>query len=162
MIGRSLRAYLRHLRNLCISLRPRCVRRVVAVNFGSMDLKALKLELLERIALLDDEARLLALKRLLDSPRSYGIPNENLSVVKEGEDAYEGGAARTYTLEEVQRMLEEGRVHQQALRHQPGDLEVSDEELAILDERRDRHLKGESRSYTWDQVEEILKNDLKR
>lgn len=45
---------------------------------------------------------------------------------------------------------------------EPGDLELSDEELALLDERRERHLKGESRSYTWDQVEEILKSDLKR
>jgi len=40
-----------------------------------MDLKTLKLELLERIALLDDQARLLALKPLLDSPQCQGIPN---------------------------------------------------------------------------------------
>lgn len=33
-----------------------------------MDIKTIKLELLERIANLDDEARLLALKRLLDLP----------------------------------------------------------------------------------------------
>jgi hypothetical protein len=33
-----------------------------------MDLKTLKLELLERIALLEDEPRLLALKRLLNLP----------------------------------------------------------------------------------------------
>jgi hypothetical protein len=38
-----------------------------------MDIKALKLELLERIAALDDESRLLALKRLLDLPRGYGV-----------------------------------------------------------------------------------------
>ena len=127
-----------------------------------MDLKNIKLELLERIALLYDEARLLALKRLLDSPRDYGIPNEHMSVVKEGEEAYDGGAARTFTWQEVQRILEEDRAHQEALRHEPGDLELSEEELALLDERRERHLKGESRSYTWDQVEAILKNDLKR
>ena len=46
-----------------------------------MDLKTLKLELLERIALIDNEERLLAVKRLLDAPRGYGIPNEKLSVV---------------------------------------------------------------------------------
>lgn len=57
-----------------------------------MDIKTLKLELLERIALIDDEARLLALKRLLDAPRGYGIPNEKLSVVKEGEEAYAPGS----------------------------------------------------------------------
>jgi hypothetical protein len=122
-----------------------------------MDLKTLKLELLERIALIDNEARLLALKRVLDSPRDCGIPNEKLSVVKDPT-----GTERTYTSEEVKRILEEDRAHQEALRHEPGDLELSEEELAVLDERRERHLKGESRSYTWDQVEEILKNDLKR
>ncbi len=122
-----------------------------------MDLKTLKLELLERIALIDDEERLLALKRVLDAPRGYGIPNEKLSVVQDP-----SGADRMYTREEVKRILEEDRAQQVALRHEPGDLELSDEELAVLDERRERHLKGASRSYTWDQVEEILKNDLKR
>ncbi|MBK7086049.1 MAG: hypothetical protein IPH53_15855 [Flavobacteriales bacterium] len=122
-----------------------------------MDLKTLKLELLERIALIDDELRLLAIKRVLDAPRDYGIPNEKLTVVKDP-----SGMERTYTSEEVKRILEEDRAHQEALRHEPGDLELSEEELAVLDERRERHLKGESRSYTWDQVEEILKNDLKR
>lgn len=53
-----------------------------------MDIKDLKLELLERIALIDDEVRLLAVKRLLDAPRGYGIPNEQMSVVKEGEVTY--------------------------------------------------------------------------
>lgn len=122
-----------------------------------MDLKTLKLELLERIALIDDEERLLALKRVLDAPRGYGIPNEKLSVVQDP-----SGADRMYTSEEVKRILEEDRAQQVALRHEPGDLELSAEELAVLDERRERHLKGASRSYTWDQVEEILKNDLKR
>lgn len=40
-----------------------------------MGLKTLKLELLERIALIDDQERLLALKRLLGGPRDYGIPD---------------------------------------------------------------------------------------
>lgn len=57
-------------------------------NADHMDLKTLKLELLERIALIDDEVRLLAVKRLLDAPRGYGIPNEQMSVVKENEAAY--------------------------------------------------------------------------
>lgn len=53
-----------------------------------MDIKDLKLELLERIALIDDETRLMAVKRLLDAPRGYGIPNEQMSVVREGEEVY--------------------------------------------------------------------------
>lgn len=62
----------------------------------------------------------------------------------------------------MQRILEEDRARQGSLRHEPGDLELSDAELALRDERRERHLKGESRSYSWGQVEETLKNDLKR
>ena len=70
-----------------------------------MDLKTLKLELLERIALLEDEARLMALKRLLDSPRGYGIPNEHLSVVKEGEEPYIKLEDRSYSADEVRRLM---------------------------------------------------------
>ena len=46
-----------------------------------MDLKALKLE---RITNSDDEARLLALKSVLDNPLTYAS-NDHLSVVREGE-----------------------------------------------------------------------------
>lgn len=42
-----------------------------------------ELDLLERIALLEDEARLLAQKRLLDAPRGYGMPDENPGTVNE-------------------------------------------------------------------------------
>lgn len=72
-----------------------------------MDIKALKLELLERIARLDDEARLLALKRLLDSPRAYGMPGEHLSVVREGVPAYLKIEDRNYTADEVRGLVEE-------------------------------------------------------
>lgn len=122
-----------------------------------MDLKTLKLELLERIALIDDEIRLLAIKHVLDAPRGYSAPNEHISVVHEPT-----GTDRTYTWQEVQRILEEDRLQQRALRHEPADLDLSDDELAVLDERRERHLNGESRSYTWQQVEEILKKDIER
>ncbi|MFZ1681889.1 MAG: hypothetical protein WAT70_12795 [Rhizobiaceae bacterium] len=122
-----------------------------------MDLKTLKLELLERIALINDKIRLLAIKHVLDAPRVYSAPNEHMSVVHEPT-----GTDRTYTWQEVQRILEEDRLQQRALRHEPADLDLSDDELAMLDERRERHLNGESRSYTWQQVEEILKKDIER
>lgn len=72
----------------------------------AMDLKTLKLELLERIALLDDEARLLALKRLLDAARGYGIPNEHLGIVLEGEERYIKLEDRSYSVDEVRRLME--------------------------------------------------------
>ncbi len=122
-----------------------------------MDTKALKLELLERIALIDDEERLLAIKRVLDAPRGYGVPNEKLSEVKDP-----SGTERTYTWQEVQRILEEDRVHQRALQQDAGGIDITEEELALLDARRERHLQGESRSYTWDELEQIMKDDLKR
>ena len=72
-----------------------------------MDLKSLKLELLERISLLEDEARLLALKRLLDAPRGYGIPNEHLSVVKEEQASYFKLEDRSYSADEVRRIVDD-------------------------------------------------------
>lgn len=122
-----------------------------------MDLKTLKLELLERIALIDDQERLLALKRMLDAPRDYGIPDGKLSVVKDP-----SGEERTYSWQEVQRIVQEDRIHQRELQQESGGIDISNEELALLDTRRERHLKGESRSYTWNELEELLKNDLKR
>jgi len=127
-----------------------------------MDTRALKLELLEKLAALNDADKLSEVKHVLDGTDAFELSDAELSVVSERYEQYKRGEAKTYTWEEVQRMLEEDRVRQEALRHQPGDLELSEEELALLDERRERHLKGESRSYTWDQVEEILQNDLKR
>lgn len=127
-----------------------------------MNLKTLKLELLERIALIDSEERLLALKRLLDSPRNYGVPNEKMSVVKEGASVWDELEDRPFTREEVQRILQADRVQQRALQQDHGSLDISKEELALLDARRERHLKGESRSYTWNELEELMKNDLKR
>jgi hypothetical protein len=103
-----------------------------------MDLKTLKLELLERIANLEDEARLLALKRLLDGPPTYALPNDHLSVVREGEAPYLKLEDRMYTAEEVRALVEE------VLR----DVETVSDELppeavAALDASRERFLKGE-------------------
>ncbi|HEX2618291.1 MAG TPA: hypothetical protein VHL57_12160, partial [Flavobacteriales bacterium] len=110
-----------------------------------MDLKTLKLELLERIALIDDEARLLALKRMLDSPRGYGIPNEQLSVVKEGEETYQHNDMLMYSWEEVKLLLEEERK-----RRDNGD-SISDEELAELDARHQARLSGASKGFTMEE-----------
>ena len=75
-----------------------------------MDLKTLKLELLERIALLEDEPRLLALKRLLDGPPTYTLPSDHLSVVREGAAPYLKLEDRLYTAEEVRKRDLMGRI----------------------------------------------------
>jgi hypothetical protein len=107
-----------------------------------MDLKTLKLELLQRIALLEDEPRLLALKRLLDGPPTYTLPNEHLSVVREGAAPYLKLEDRMYTAEEVRALVEE------VLATVPAgyaDEEISAEELAELDRRHQARLSGESK-----------------
>ena len=77
-----------------------------------MDLKTRKLELLERIANLEDEARLLALKRSLDGPPSYAVSgvryvSDHLSIVREGQTPYLKLEDRMYTAEEVRKLVGE-------------------------------------------------------
>jgi hypothetical protein len=113
-----------------------------------MDLKALKLELLERIANLDDEARLLALKRLLDGPPTYAVPGDHLSVVREGAAPYLKLEDRMYTAEEVRKVVEE------VLRDVEVDSDVlSPEEVAALDASRERFLNGEGQWLTRAELE---------
>ncbi|MBK9417506.1 MAG: hypothetical protein IPN62_09495 [Flavobacteriales bacterium] len=108
-----------------------------------MDLKTLKLELLERIALLEDEARLLALKRLLDGPPTYTVPSDHLSVVREGDTPYLKLEDRMYTAEEVRKVVEEVLREVEAVSD-----ELSPEEVAALDASRERFLKGEGKWLT--------------
>ncbi len=118
-----------------------------------MDLRTIKLELLERIALLDDEARLLALKRLLDSPRGYGIPNDHLSVVKEGEEPYITLEERSYSADEVRRLMEELIVQIEKDQLDPSD-ELSSEEWEALEVDRQAYLRGEGKNTSWEEIKE--------
>ncbi len=122
-----------------------------------MDLKTLKLELLERIALIDDEARLLALKRLLDAPRGYGIPDEKLSVVKEGEGSEMHMENRDYTAVEVQALLEELRRSFEAEERGP---DLSAGEWEEIDKDHEAYSQGEGKNHSWDEVNERLKKDI--
>jgi hypothetical protein len=121
-----------------------------------MDIKALKLELLERIALIDDESRLLALKRLLDLPRGYGVANEKLSVVKESEAVYLGETAGLYSWEEVQQLLDEDRQYRSE-----GSM-ISDEELAELDARHAARVSGASMGFSLEESLQMLRARRKK
>lgn len=129
-----------------------------------MDLKTLKLELLERIALLDDEARLHALKRLLDlpagkagGPPTYALPNDHLTVVREGEARYLKLEDRLYTAAEVRALVEIILVDLDR-----EDEEVDPEVLAEL-EKRDREMdSGEVKGHTWEEVQAILDGDRRK
>lgn len=130
-----------------------------------MDVKTLKLELLERIALLEDEPRLLALKRLLDlpagkagGPPTYTLPSEHLSVVREGAAPYLKLEDRMYTAEEVRALVDEV-LHK--LEREAGDPKalLSHEEWNELDADHAAYLRGEGRNYSWEEVKEQLRKD---
>ena len=122
-----------------------------------MDLKALKLELLERIANLEDEARLLALKRLLDGPPTYALPNDHLTVVREGEAPYLKLEDRMYTAAEVRELVESILVDLDR-----EDEEVDPEFIAEL-QKRDREMdSGKVKGYTWEEVQAILDGDRRK
>lgn len=70
-----------------------------------MDIKALKLELLERIALIDDGDRLLALKRMLDGPVGYAQPGSRLSVVQEEMARYLPSGRENFSAGEVRAII---------------------------------------------------------
>ena len=125
-----------------------------------MDLKTLKLELLERIALLEDGTRLMALKRLLDSPRGYGIPNDHLSVVKEGEEPYIKLEDRSYSAEEVQRLME--KLQQAENRNEDVVDAVTSEEWDAMDREGEQADRGEGTFHTITEVMERLRKDLKK
>ena len=124
-----------------------------------MDIKTLKLELLERIALLEDEARLLALKRLLDGPPTYTVPSDHLSVVREGEEPYLKLEDRMYTAEEVRKLVVA------VLRELEADQEdyaslFTAEEWDAMDREREQADRVEGTFYTIEDVMEHLKKDL--
>ena len=122
-----------------------------------MDLKALKLELLERIANLDDEARLLALKRLLDGPPTYAVPGEHLSVVREGSAPYLKLEDRMYTAAEVRALVESILVDLD----REGE-EVDPELIAELEKRHRQMESGEVQGMSWEEVEALLDSDRKK
>jgi len=124
-----------------------------------MDLKTLKLELLERIANLEDEARLLALKRLLDGPPTYAVPSDHLSVVREGQAPYLKLEDRMYTAEEVRKLVEE--VLREVEADQVGYAShFTAEEWDAMDREREQADRGEGTFHTIDEVMDHLKNDL--
>jgi hypothetical protein len=131
-----------------------------------MDLKTLKLELLERIALLEDEPRLLALKRLLDlpagqagGPPTYTLPGDHLSVVREGEVPYLKLEDRMYTADEVRALVEEVLRAAEADQVDYASLFTA-EEWDAMDREREQADRGEGTFYTIDEVMEHLKKDL--
>jgi hypothetical protein len=124
-----------------------------------MDLKTLKLELLERIANLEVESRLLALKRLLDGPPTYAVPGEHLTVVREGEAPYLKLEDRMYTAAEVRALVEEVLREVEADQVDYASLFTA-EEWDAMDREREQADRGEGTFYSIEEVMDHLKKDL--
>jgi hypothetical protein len=78
-----------------------------------MDTRALKLELLEKLAAENDAEKLAEVKHVLDGTDGFELSDEQLNVVSERFEQYKRGEGKTYTWEEVKRMLEENRKREQ-------------------------------------------------
>jgi len=78
-----------------------------------MDTRALKLELLEKLAAVNDAAKLNEVKHVLDDTDGFELSDEQLNVVSERYEQHMRGEAKTYFWEEVQCMLEENRRKEQ-------------------------------------------------
>ncbi|MGV9012560.1 MAG: hypothetical protein ACOH13_08205 [Flavobacteriales bacterium] len=78
-----------------------------------MDTRALKLELLEKLAAVNDAATLVEVKHTLDGTDAFELTDQELNVVSERFEQYKRGEAKTYSWDEVQRMLEENRRREQ-------------------------------------------------
>ena len=107
-----------------------------------MDLKTRKLELLERIANLEDEARLLALKRLLDGPPTYTVPYDHLSIGREGQAPYLKLEDREHSAAEVRAMMEKLRREMEADQEDYAS-HFSPEEWLAMDREREQADRGE-------------------
>jgi hypothetical protein len=100
-----------------------------------MDIQASKLELLKRIALLDDESRLILLKRLLDLKRRPCVPNENDDISDELVDHHPDGEADLLS-------------------------DLSIEEWEEIDRDHERAEKGEGMFFSIDEAMERLRKEL--
>ena len=78
-----------------------------------MDTRALKLELLEKLAAVNDAATLVEVMHTLDGTDAFELTDQELNVVSERFEQYKRGEAKTYSWDEVQRMLEENRRREQ-------------------------------------------------
>jgi len=125
----------------------------MGVYLHAMDLKTLKLELLERIANLEDEPRLLALKRLLDGPPTYAVPNDHLSIVREGQAPYLKLEDRMYTAEEVRKLVGEVLLADTM----DDDADLAPDEVAALNASRERFLKSEGQWLSREELEARMK-----
>ncbi|MGV9012556.1 MAG: hypothetical protein ACOH13_08185 [Flavobacteriales bacterium] len=131
-----------------------------------MDTHTLKLELIERIAKLEDGSRLLALKRLLDmpvgqasGPPTYTAPSDHLSIVREGEASYLKLEDRDYSAAEVRALLEKV-LHEVEADQENYASHFTPEEWDAMDREREEVARGEGTFYTIEEVITHLKEDL--
>jgi len=114
---------------------------------------------------LEDEARLLDLKRLLHlpavpvgGPPSYVLPgvryvSDHLSIEREGQTPYLKLEDRMYTAEEVRKLVGEVRLADTM----DDDADLAPDEVAALNASRERFLKGEGQWLSREELEARMK-----
>lgn len=125
-----------------------------------MDLEATKRSILERIAKIDDEPRLLALKRWADRQDQYFDREWNVVPPSEAVDSelpMFRVEERNYTAAEVRALLDEVRLTFESDEDAPF---LSQAEIAKLDQDAEDMRSGKMKGYTMEEVMERLRNKL--
>ena len=112
---------------------------------------------------MEDEARLLALKRLLNGAPSYALPcvryvSDHLSIVREGQAPYLKLEDRMYTADEVRKLVDE-LLHEVDKDAGPLTSQLSQQEWDELDADHAAYLRGEGHNFTWEEVKDQLRKD---
>ena len=107
---------------------------------------------------MEDEARLLALKRLLNGAPSYALPcvryvSDHLSIVREGQAPYLKLEDRMFTAEEVRKLVDEALLADTM----DDDADLAPDEVAALNASRERFLKGEGQWLSREELEARMK-----
>ena len=125
-----------------------------------MDLEAIKRSILERIATINDEPRLLALKRWADRQDQYFDREWNVVPPSEAVDSelpMFRVEERNYTAAEVRALLDAVRLTFESDEDAPF---LSQAEIAKLDQDAEDMRSGKMKSYTMEEVMEHLRNKL--
>ena len=126
-----------------------------------MDLKTTKQKILDRITMIDDKPRLLALKRWCDRQDQYFDRNWNVVPPSKAVDSalpIFRVTKKSYTAAEVRALLDEVRLTFESDEHSPF---LSQKEIARLDKDVADMESGKVKGIPWEEVKKRLEKKMK-
>ena len=126
-----------------------------------MDLKTTKQKILDRITMIDDKPRLLALKRWCDRQDQYFDRNWNVVPPSKAVDSalpIFRVTKKSYTAAEVRALLDEVRLTFESDEHSPF---LSQKEIARLDKDVADMKSGKVKGIPWEEVKKRLEKKMK-